>query len=240
MKAMTFTRRITVVTFLGCALLLFACNKLKDTAKGGKYDGKYSGTMTKNGGGQFGEWELEISGESGQGRFLQSSSIYNFQVSIDNHGNMGFSIQLNGNEVSGWINISADKDFRVGGLWSDKKGEAGYIEGTRTSSSGSGSGSCSSHELLGKWYTTSGNIDILFLANCAGELHYKDVNNTPGCESGSITRFKWSTQNGMLSLDYTGMTICGVPRNTPKNDPPQKYSISGGTLNWAGASWRKK
>ena len=99
--------------------------------------------------------------------------------------------------------------------------------------------SCGSKDLIGHWYTQSGNIDIQFTSNCTGTLHYKDVNNTPGCESGSVTKFKWSTSDNILSLDYTSMTVCGEKRNPP-NDDPQQFSVSGDKLTWAGTTWTKK
>jgi len=102
------------------------------------------------------------------------------------------------------------------------------------------SGSSSApHPLIGKWYTESGNADITFRKDYTGVLHYVDLNNTPGCEDGSVTQFNWTTDDGMLALDYQSMRICGEPRS-PDNDPPQPYTVSGNTLEWAGTTWYRE
>ncbi len=109
----------------------------------------------------------------------------------------------------------------------------GKDKDTEPGSGGSGGGT---NSLVGKWYTESRNIDVTFRSDNTGVLHYTDVNNTPGCEEGSVTMFTWETNDGMLTLDYQSMRVCGESRS-PENDPPKPYTVTGNTLEWAGTTW---
>ena len=169
------------------AALLSSCEK-EDTAKGGQFDGSYSGQALFRTGEEAGEWDMDIDGEDVDGNYSQNGYTYPFNSTIDDNGNINIFMNMEDNyDVTARLGVMLS-DHSVVGSWEDSDGDGGSIVGKKKGTGGTGGGgsnSCGSKDLIGHWYTQSGNIDIQFTSNCTGTLHYDDVNNTPGCESGS-------------------------------------------------------
>lgn len=235
-------RKGSLVGLTVAFVVLFSSCEKEDTAKGGQFDGSYSGQALFRTGEEAGEWDMDIDGEDVKGDYTQDGYTYPFNSTIDDDGNIKIFMNMEDNySVTARLGVMLS-DHSVVGSWEDNEGDGGSLVGKKkgTGSAGNGSSnSCGSKELIGHWYTSSGNVDIQFTSSCTGTLHYKDANNTPGCESGSVTKFEWSTSGNILSLDYTSMTVCGEKRN-PDNDDPKQFSVSGDKLTWAGATWTKK
>ncbi len=204
---------------------------------GGAYDGTYEGKAFEDGE-VLGDWEMTVTNNQATGSYNSGGMTRNFSGNVSSSGAMNVSMNLGGG-YSVTFNISIS-GTQVSGTWQDSDGYSGTISGTRTSQGGGGgSGNCGDPQLVGHWFVGSGNVDIKFNSDCSGFLHYKDVNNTPGCEDGSTTHFKWSTNGNKLVLNYQSMVICGDTVNTPPDDDPQTYTINGNTLQWAGTTWSK-
>ena len=227
---------ICSIAFMSSCSKLFGNDDIDDLGK--EFDGLYEGEAYADGD-KIGEWNFTITDQSVSGMFtamgVNNSTIYG---TVNSEGELSLVIPDINASADAVINSTGDVD----GTWKDDEGETGTINGKRVSA-GTGNTNGCNHELVGKWVTSSGNIDITFSCTSSektGVLHYKDVNNTPGCADGSVTNFKWSTNNKTLSLDYQSMYNCGEKRDTPANDAPQSYSVNGKTLKWAGASWTKQ
>lgn len=110
---------------------------------------------------------------------------------------------------------------------------------------GGGGGGDDSHPLVGEWVWStptcalSPAIRLTLSANLTGTIQYADCDNS--CPGGQIGGFRWvasGLSSGSLQLNYTGLTICGAPANTPAPDS-KNFSFSGPNLVWAGVTWTK-
>ena len=102
--------------------------------------------------------------------------------------------------------------------------------------------SLSDHPLCCSTWSTSQGTTVRFGSDGSGRLFFPDLNNTGVCSSGSVSLFDWTassfSSSGSVTLDYQSVTICGESQSPPSNDT-SSYSVSGGSLTYAGTTWTR-